>query len=276
MQTLVHAADDVDAPDAGTKRPLVVWIVAGLALASGLVAAVSMIASWGVGRVALNLNVVGLILAPNLLRGYRPALYLVLAALGLSAFLGVIGGTYFLLSGSDCSPSAGLGFIVLGGISGLVFWQMCGPAVGAWFASASRSGVSLPKAFWSMLLVGLVAVVPWVVNDLSAAATLKAAYPVSVRLSVVDDQTGQPVTVPVKVESSLLQPRPSRRAVLPQLRWVGSSMAESSAVLEFAGILTGEERIMIVAKGYRSHVVTIGTQQDGREDVDVRLIPDRP
>lgn len=127
-----------------------------------------------------------------------------------------------------------------------------------------------------MLLVGLVAVVPWVVNDLSAAATLKAAYPVSVRLSVVDDQTGQPVTVPVKVESSLLQPRPSRRAVLPQLRWVGSSMAESSAVLEFAGILTGEERIMIVAKGYRSHVVTIGTQQDGREDVDVRLIPDRP
>ena len=132
-----------------------------------------------------------------------------------------------------------MGFIVLGGINGLVFWQMCGPAAGAWFASASRRDVALPKAFWSMLLVGLVAVVPWVVNDLSAAATLKAAYPVSVRLLVVDDQTGQPVTVPVKMESSLLQRRPSRRAVLPQLRWVGSSMAESSAVFEFAGIKGG-------------------------------------
>ena len=135
MQTLVHAADDVDSPDAGTERPLIVWIVAGLALAYGLVAAASMIVSWGVGRVALDLNVVGLILAPNLLRGYRPALYLVLAVLGLSALLGVIGGTYFLLSGSDYSPAEGLGLIVLGGISGLAFWQMCCPA--AWGSQAS-------------------------------------------------------------------------------------------------------------------------------------------
>ena len=210
MQTLVHAADDVDAPDAGTERPLIVWIVAGLALAYGLVAIASMIVSWGVGRIALNLNVVGLILAPNLLRGYRPALYLVLAVLGLSALLGVIGGTYFLLSGSDYSPPAGLGFIVLGGIHGLVFWQMCGPAAGAWFASASRRDVALPKAFWSMLLVGLVAVVPWVVNDLSAAATLKAAYPVSVRLSVISPLRSQTRVSLTFCEASLVpagQPR---------------------------------------------------------------------
>jgi hypothetical protein len=242
--------------------PRAVCIASALSIAFGVGAIAHMISGVFVGRFVVNFLFVGIPIGYGILLGRRSSRKWALVFSGAGAILLPVAMAltiYGHVTAEDGPTALDLAFnliIAMTTLAGCVYTMIAlrGAPAREWFNGPAHETSSAGRFAWSVGVVACLFLVYWCADDWRMDRLLDSVYPIDVRVTPCDAETGKGVAS-IGVEGTS-----GSRAPLPKIKinlmTSGSSEAEGTWA-RYRGIAASPVKVRLTSPGYEDATITL-------------------